>query len=253
MIQAVTAMLTLANTVQDFSDSVNKDTKWRAGAGMTPAEFHADFILKGVDYLQGTPMSGDIYQFGVYTGGIMKDVIRRTAERNVDFGTFWGFDSFVGLGNDAVPGKEVYLKWFQKGEYSASKAFRTNDVTRIMQTIKHGVKRYLKPHQRVELIPGFFDAALTPTLAAEHKMRPALLIDIDCDLYMAAKQALQWMFGNRLVVPGTLIHYDEYGQGGERTAHEEIAKEFNVTFELLFTKDLMGVPEYSRIYRVVSV
>ena len=57
------------------------------------------------------------------------------------------------------------------------------------------------------------------------QMLPALYLQIDCDLYVSAYQALDWMLANKLVVAGTIIGYDDWttgGEGGEAQAHHEV-------------------------------
>ena len=56
-------------------------------------------------------------------------------------------------------------------------------------------------------------------------MRPALYVEIDCDLYSSTSLALEWLLANRLIVPGTLLGYDDLvsgGRGGEARAHREM-------------------------------
>ena len=49
--------------------------------------------------------------------------------------------------------------------------------------------------------------------AARHRplLRPnlALLIDVDVDLYISCMQCMDWMFANGLIVPGTVVYYDD--------------------------------------------
>ena len=79
-------------------------------------------------------------------------------------------------------------------------------------------------------------------------MKPAAYVDIDCDLYDSSLLALDWMFNSSLIVPGTLIGYDDFwvmpcsgGPGGsyvrehpwrtgEWAAHTDIAHKYRVTF-----------------------
>lgn len=49
-----------------------------------------------------------------------------------------------------------------------------------------------------ELIKGFFSDSLTPTLKAERQMKPALLIDVDVDLYISCLQCMDWMLANEV-------------------------------------------------------
>ena len=77
-------------------------------------------------------------------------------------------------------------------------------------------------------------------------MRPAFLVDIDCDLYTSTSQALRWMLDSGLLVPGSFIYYDDYNEEAwnispekhayleERLAHEEITKEYKLRWKPLF-------------------
>ena len=67
-------------------------------------------------------------------------------------------------------------------------------------------------------------------------MKPAMYIDIDTDLYIGAKQALAWMFENKLVVPGTLVGYDDWstgGEGGQQRAHAEVVRKHGLSVRRL--------------------
>ena len=65
---------------------------------------------------------------------------------------------------------------------------------------------------RTKLIKGFYNDSLRegPRLAWRLGMRPALLVDIDCDLYTSSKQALTFMLESGLLVPGTFVYYDDF-------------------------------------------
>lgn len=49
-----------------------------------------------------------------------------------------------------------------------------------------------------------------PGLVIPKKMAPAKIVDVDVDLTMSTFQVLDWMFGNRLILPGTVIGYDDW-------------------------------------------
>ena len=42
------------------------------------------------------------------------------------------------------------------------------------------------------------------------RLRPALYVDIDCDFYGATLTALRFLFRHGLIVPGTLLGYDDW-------------------------------------------
>ena len=45
-------------------------------------------------------------------------------------------------------------------------------------------------------------------------MRPAIFVEIDCDLYISTVAALEWLFAHRLVVAGTVINRRTLTVGG---------------------------------------
>ncbi len=65
---------------------------------------------------------------------------------------------------------------------------------------------------------------------------PAAYIHVDCDLYISAYQALDFMFNNKLIMSGTLIRYDDWDsvpewQAGESLAHKQIFDKYSATAE----------------------
>ena len=86
---------------------------------------------------------------------------------------------------------------------------------------------------RVALVPGYFNESLRAAALAR-AARPALYVDVNVDLYLSAKQALAFLAENRLLVPGTLVAYDDFFDtawlvDGETQAHAEIAAEYKVS------------------------
>jgi hypothetical protein len=169
---------------------------------------------------------GHIYQFGVYEGGSMK--VLHPIFPNA---FMWGFDSFEGLPDVAGKENDVKQKNFQAGLYKS----KVGPQELLAQ---------LGGAEKADFIKGYFSDSLTPTLKDEKKMKPALYLDMDADLYSSTLDALDWAFQNQLVVPGTLIGYDDWWvnpcskggedlsplETGEGKAHREIADKYSVEF-----------------------
>jgi hypothetical protein len=102
----------------------------------------------------------------------------------------------------------------------------------------------------IHLVAGLYNRTLTPALVKQYAMRPAAYVDIDCDLFGSSMAALTWLLKSRLIVPGTLIAYDDWwtvpcvrqhsdptglsrgrlpSADGEWRAHMEMARRFGVT------------------------
>jgi hypothetical protein len=87
-------------------------------------------------------------------------------------------------------------------------------------------------------------------------------VDVDSDLYLSAIQCLSWLFRLRLMVPGTLLRYDDWHDlpngtplWGEMKAHAEITKRFRVTWVPLnrsYRKSEFQVHSIGRMRRATS-
>ena len=176
--------------------------------------------------------SRDLYTFGVYTGASIKFWLDRLAALKVTHGPSWGFDSFEGLPEEAE-GVELEGAEWKPGGFSAADQFGVYTFGEVRRRIEE----HLGPAHAAKCrwVKGFFSASLTPTLARERGLQPALLIDVDVDLYISAVQCLDWCFANGIIVPGTVVYYDDVevvkaDKGGELRAHAEMTEKYNVTW-----------------------
>ena len=171
---------------------------------------------------------GDVYAFGVAQGHNMQLLSELLPGRKI-----WGFDSFDGLPEEdnAASRIEVWKRGMFKAQATPEKLVESAGGA-----------------GRARAIKGFFKDSLTPTLAKAEGMRPAAFVDIDCDLHESTLAALDWLFRERIVRPGTLIGYDDWwtipchkrrsSRGtvspmdvGEGLAHREIAQRYGVRFQ----------------------
>jgi len=200
-------------------------------------------LVKNLNMTQDTA-NYDIYIFGVYTGSSMKELDASLTNATISYNKMWGFDSFQGLPRDTIA--QGHEQW-TAGNFDASKALETTNWNDLEKLLRQHIGTLAAPY---EFIRGFFSDSLTPRLPIEKDMKLALVIDIDTDIYISAKQALDWCFANNLVVPGTLISYDELCQSklwttwgdGEARAHKEIAEKYQVHFR--------GLPGWVSIFVV---
>lgn len=191
---------------------------------------------------------GDLFEFGVYTGGGLRAWTDGAQAHGVSelWHTMWGFDSFEGLPEsdllNHVPDKklrgkpkkiaEVYADW-SRGSYNAADALGIYDWGQLQRAI---VKT--SGHKRTHLLRGFFNVSL-PALKAETraKMRPAAVVDIDCDIYEGTMTVLGFLFEQRLVQPGTIFYYDDWeGDDGEARAHKETSARLGLRWRQLSPK-----------------
>lgn len=177
----------------------------------------------------------DVYEFGVYTGGYMRGLaLELNTSGRVPFRKLWGFDSFQGLPSESETTRRTRVsesEWWP-GAYSAAEVFRDHSL----RSVQARLRSYIDD-ARVDFVAGYYNQSLTSTLRQTRDMRPALYVDIDCDLYISTAQALQWMQRSGLLEPAvTIIGYDDWfsgGLGGERRAHTELASRHNLSFARL--------------------
>jgi hypothetical protein len=169
---------------------------------------------------------GDVYQFGVFQGGSLSKLVKL-----YNTSATWGFDTFSGLPAE-LPGEHTIRGW-KPGTFDVGGKAAAARVARSIGL------------QRGGLIAGLFNVTLTPELTASRGMRPAVYVDVDSDLYVSAAQALDWLFAQRLAVPGTVIGYDDWWvlpcikqdprplAYGEGKAHLDVARRHGVRFRCI--------------------
>jgi hypothetical protein len=148
-------------------------------------------------------VDGFFAEFGVHQGVSINKIARLINNKKI-----YGFDSFVGLKEDWRGGE------FPKGEFS------TNGVLP-------------KVLENVELVSGYFDESLPNWL--EDNKGVFSFINIDCDTYESTYTVLN-LLGNKRIVSGTMILFDEYfgypnWREHEYKAWQDFVKEHKLSYE----------------------
>jgi hypothetical protein len=159
---------------------------------------------------------GDYLEFGVCHGSsmaCMHDVLKATGITGV---RKFGFDSFQGLPPEA---DDQDGGFFSEGQFDSSLAF-----TRKLLT-QRGVD-----WKDTTLIQGWFKDRCTPQTVKVYGIRKVGIVLIDCDIYSAAKEALD--FVGPLLAEPSIIVFDDWNSGnladknmGERKAFDEFLAE----------------------------
>lgn len=172
---------------------------------------------------------GDIYQFGVYSGVSILNILEKYRKFNIK-SNVWGFDSFCGLPKEKNE-KVAYKEW-KEGEFSSCDYLDTDNPVFASNSIKNLIQEQF-PEYPIEMIVGFFCDSLK-TCPVE-KMKPASWVDIDVDIYTSTIEAMTFMMDNNLIVPGTLLYYDDWKDEGfgEGRAHKEICNKYGLKVQLL--------------------
>ena len=188
----------------------------------------------------------DAYQFGVFTGNGLRKIAKACAK----CGHIWGFDSFQGIPKESSDEEQSwrhgpkgqYKTHFLEGGYSAAAALGDSSLKSVMTK----VAAYVGRPEQVTLIGGYFNETCNAELLRKHTMQPALHVDMDADIYLSAMQALDWMFANKLIVPGTYLRYDDWPRinathgpfagtnfFGQARAHYELSEKWDVEWQLV--------------------
>lgn len=171
---------------------------------------------KAVQWLvnDGGPRSvGDYLEFGVFYGSsllCMHRVLEKFGLRHV---RLFGFDSFEGLPASSHPDDKVW----GPGRYKSNYRFTQEYLA------ENGVDA-----KRAKLTKGFFSDTLNDDFRQASGLKKASLIMVDCDMYVSAKEALE--FCVPYIQDRAVIFFDDWNSGnqlaergeGERRAFEEV-------------------------------
>jgi len=153
--------------------------------------------------IKQSSLDGFFAEFGVHQGVSINKIARLINNKKI-----YGFDSFTGLKEDWRGGE------FPKGEFS------TNGVLP-------------KVLENVELVSGYFDESLPNWL--EDNKGVFSFINIDCDTYESTYTVLN-LLGNKRIVSGTIILFDEYfgypnWREHEYKAWQDFVREHKISYE----------------------
>ena len=160
----------------------------------------------------GPSAIGDYLEFGVFYGSSLACMHRTLDQFNLKQVRLFGFDSFEGLPPSEYPDDRVWGAGEFKSSYKFAKEFLS----------KNGVD-----WNRVNLEKGWFSDTLTPEFSRKHAVTKASLIMVDCDMYLSAKQALEYCAP--LIKDHAILFFDDWNSGdflaergeGEKRAFDE--------------------------------
>ena len=184
-----------------------------------------------------------VYCFGAAHGHTVSELVAAFRFQDLRLPTIHAFDSFEGL-PDEEPGIAIPPVW-SRGAFANS----LDDFHRRVAPLN------FEPG-RLVVHPGWFADTLKTSDVAAGVLKPALYVDFDADLYCSTRDALEFMFAERLIRAGTLIGYDDWGDtklwlAGESRAHQEATERHGVRATQLFS---WGEPPLVRtLFRVDSV
>ncbi|MEZ5922149.1 MAG: TylF/MycF/NovP-related O-methyltransferase [Parvularculaceae bacterium] len=189
------------------------------------------------------PDDGEFYCFGVAHGSTVDGLVTALRDRKMPVPHIHLFDSFQGLPQED-PNVAVPLVW-KAGAYAAPRS-----------KLEARIDSLQLPKGNYTIHEGWFSETLKPALVASGEFKPAAYVDIDADLYNSTAEILDFMFSQKLIGPGTLIGYDDWGDtdlwtAGESRAHKEIVAKYGAQCAQLFSWG--QAPLIKKLFLVVSI
>ena len=182
--------------------------------------------------------------------------LRKIAKNLRNFGHLWGFDSFQGIPPQEENARGYHPSGhFRGGGYSAADALGIYSLDALEKKIAALATPY---HSNLTLIAGFFNDSLRSERVARTPFQPALLVDLDVDVYSSTIEALEWLLSRNLLVPGSFVRYDDWPAGpaahgphkgtllyGQALAHDDITKRYGIRWR--------GMLNQTRAFQIVSI
>jgi len=206
---------------------------------MTNEEYFAGVL----DYLTFNK-NHSVLEWGTAAGSTLSAILNVLISRNQIPSQVIAFDSFLGLpmeeegvpkSKDWFPGAFNLLYENQNNNEVQQKA---NTFSEALIILRDRFRQYEKHNIFVQLVEGFYNDTLNKNTLEQFNIKPAMLIHIDCDLYISAKQALEFCAQNNLFGENCLVEYNDWGGtrenlGGESKAHYEIVDKYGLKFETI--------------------
>ena len=182
--------------------------------------------------------SGDIYQFGVFTGDSMRLIAQELCNLDIKVNNFFGFDIFTGMPPEE--GEELMNDDWKEGTFNVVKeghrfGIESTDVKDIVDEIEAQVSEVFFQNNKpitgeVKVFDGLVQETLTVQNLSKYNLRQAMYVDVDFDLYSSSKVGLEFLTANGIIGPNTVVGYDDWGgkpgydtfATGESRAHKEV-------------------------------
>lgn len=185
----------------------------------------------------------DVYQFGVFNGGSMKEIASILNKHKIEVNTFHGFDVFTGMPKETAEpifqdswNPDIFPDEFNVLKYMNLET--PDECAKHIQTEVQNIFIAKENKTKVSVVVGLVEE----TLPKQEDLKPAFYVDFDLDIYSPTKYAFNYLMENNLIVPGTLIGYDDWGgtpgfeefKDGESRAHKEILDKWGISMTKLY-------------------
>jgi hypothetical protein len=184
----------------------------------------AQALCSALDYIQNSPVEGDIAEFGVGSGWTAT-VLSRASDRK-KARSFHLFDSFEGL-PDSTSKIDLNTPLVAAGVWGKGTCNWKMDPDILRRILEQKL-----PAEKINIYPGWFSVTLEKMPATTR----FALAHVDCDLYQSTFDVLFALFSKRLLTPGGLLLFDDWfcnaanPEFGQQKAWHEIQRKFAIKF-----------------------
>lgn len=189
-------------------------------------------------FLKTELINFDVYQFGVFRGDSMRELAGIFNKHEIEVNKFYGFDVFSGMPKETEEpifqdswNPDIFPDEFNVMSYD--KTLNTpEECAEVVRKSTQEVLDKVNNKTIVSVVAGLVEE----TLSKQKGLKPAFYIDFDLDIYSPTKYAFNYFMENNLIVPGTIIGYDDWGgtpefdnfKYGESRAHKEIVDTWGI-------------------------
>lgn len=181
------------------------------------------------DYLPLMIDGLDIHEYGTCSGSTLQRALNVFKTNNKAFNRVFAYDSWLGLPDTK------HEEWFNRdwdvGSFCALKEFNVKTIEELLPLLRE------KIGHDVTFISGWYKDTLNKITVDKYKLKQAMYVNIDVDIYSSTKQVLDFCLDYGIIAPGTVFRYDDWmscgtSEGNQR-AHYEMLEKRNVVVERL--------------------
>lgn len=188
----------------------------------------------------------DAYQFGVLDGDSMVELVSLFKRNRIELNSFNGFDVFTGMPKETAEPifQDSWDPDIEPDTFNVIKRLNLNTPKECSEYVEKNVRcafEQNKSNTKVNVFPGLVENTLQENIQ-KFEFKKAFYVDFDLDIYSPTKYAFKFLVENNLIVPGTIVGYDDWGgtpgyenyENGESRAHKEIVDEYGIKMTKLF-------------------
>ena len=202
----------------------------------------------------------DIYQFGVFNGNSMVELAGILINLDLKLNCFYGFDVFTGMPKETAEPifQESWDPDIMPDAFNVLLKLNMDSPENVAEHIEKEVKfifQSSKNPTNVKIIAGLVEETMKKNI----NYKPAFYVDFDLDIYSPTRYAFEFLAKNNLIVPGTIIGYDDWGgtphqnyEHGESRAHKEVSDLYGINMTKIYEGG-QGLPHLQTVWIVDEV